>query len=197
MSEPFDDRGRGSAPDPEDIDARFREIIAGWDTTLEPPDRLTPEVTSDGTADSPPDAPSEGAGEARSDGPRSPLLPPHGIPAFISVPLPAGPERDGGGTSDPTDPIEAGWRSYEPPDADDHFEPPEPALPPAHDATFWLAIGGIIAGPLLILWATLVSGNPDPGWWVLTGIAATIVGFGLIVMRGSAERDPDDDGSRV
>ena len=130
MSEQFDDRSRGNADDPDDIDARFREIIAGWEATTDPAAPTTP-------------------------------------------------------------------RSYEPTEPDDHFEPPAPTLPPAHDATFWLAIVGVVGGPLMILWATLLSGNPDPGWWVVAGIAATVVGFGLIVLRGSTERDPDDDGARV
>jgi hypothetical protein len=154
MSEQFDDRGRGNADDPDDIDARFREIIAGWEATTDPAAPTTPQAT---------------------------------VPEPTPTPI----------DSFAADPIEAGWRSYEPPEADEHFEPPAPTLPPAHDATFWLAIVGVVGGPLIILWATLLSGNPDPGWWVVVGIAATVVGFGLIVLRGSTERDPDDDGARV
>ena len=70
-------------------------------------------------------------------------------------------------------------------------------LPPAHDATYWLAVVGMVAGPLLVLWAVVFSGNPDPGWLIVAGLLMLGFGFGLLVMRGSGERDPDDDGSRL
>ncbi len=88
------------------------------------------------------------------------------------------------------------WRSFLPAEDDEHFEPPEPELPPAHDATYWLAVFGVVAGPLLVLWAVVLSGNPDPGWWVLSGVSLTVAGFGLMILRGSGDRDPDD-GARV
>ena len=89
------------------------------------------------------------------------------------------------------------WRGHTPAEVEEHFEPPDPALPPAHDATYWLALAGLVLGPLIVVWAAVISGDPDPGWWVLLGIVATIGGFGLMVMRGSGERDPDDDGAVV
>ena len=66
-----------------------------------------------------------------------------------------------------------------------------------HDATYWLAVAGMTLGPLTVIWAAMVSRNPDPGWWVLTGIVLTVAGFGLMVLRGSGERDPDDNGAQV
>ena len=62
---------------------------------------------------------------------------------------------------------------------------------------YWLAVAGMTLGPLLVIWAAMVSRNPDPGWWVLTGIVLTVAGFGLMVLRGSGERDPDDNGAQV
>ncbi len=101
-------------------------------------------------------------------------------------------------THDDEDESLFGWRGYAPPpDIDDHFEPPPPDLPPAHDATYWLAVAGLTLGPVLIMWAAVFSNNPDPGWWVLFGIALTVAGFGLMVLRGSGERDPDDNGARL
>ncbi len=91
---------------------------------------------------------------------------------------------------------DTGWRVHVPPEIEEHFEPPDPGLPPAHDATYWLALGGIVLGPLLVLWAAF-SGNSDPGWYVAIGVVLTTAGFGLLVMRGSKDRDPDDDGARV
>lgn len=182
MSEQFDDRSRGNADDPDDIDARFREIIAGWEPPTDPAEPANPESTAPQPTPTVIDLP---------------MLPPHGIPE-VGGARPFHPTEGGDAADSSTaDPIESGWRSYEPTEPDDHFEPPAPTLPPAHDATFWLAIVGVVGGPLMILWATLLSGNPDPGWWVVAGIAATVVGFGLIVLRGSTERDPDDDGARV
>ena len=67
-----------------------------------------------------------------------------------------------------------------------------------HDATYWAAVAGLVLGPLLVLWAAFLSGNPDPGWWIVTGIALTVVGFGLLVLRGSTDADTeDDDGAKV
>ena len=90
-----------------------------------------------------------------------------------------------------------GWRGYAPPEDDEHFDPPAPTLPPAHDATYWLAVLGICLGPLVIVWAAVLSHNPDPGWWVLFGLAVTVAGFALMVLRGPGDRDPDDNGARV
>lgn len=90
-----------------------------------------------------------------------------------------------------------GWRGHTPPPDDEHFEPPAPVLPPVHDATYWLAVAGMTLGPLLIVWAAVLSHDPDPGWWVLGGILLTVAGFGLMVLRGSGERDPDDNGAQV
>jgi hypothetical protein len=49
----------------------------------------------------------------------------------------------------------------------------------------------------VVLWAAFFSGDPDPGWWIVTGIVMLVVGFGLMLARGSGERDPDDNGARV
>ena len=55
----------------------------------------------------------------------------------------------------------------------------------------------MVAGPLLVLWAVVFSGNADPGWMIVAGLLLLGFGFGLLVMRGSGDRDPDDDGSRI
>lgn len=176
-------------PRDDDLDARFAAIVAGWDESAPTSgSERMPSASPPGASVGPqlPESPATGsAGSAGSAGSgsgadESPLEPPAGE-QLIEL----DPERF------------IGWRGYVAPEVEEHFEPPSPKLPPAHDATYWLALLGLTAGPLLVLWATVFSHNPDPGWWVLLGCVATAVGFGLLVLRGSGERDPDDDGARV
>ena len=193
MTDPSGPAPDGERPDPprpgaggDDLDARFAEIVAGWDGTAE----------TSGSAL---------RGEWSVDLPVTDALP----ASEPDLPRPAtgrGPTFDGDVGTDPAGaswsvhprPPAPGWRGHLPPEEDEHFVPPDPpALPPAHDATYWLALAGLTIGPLVVVWAAAFSGNPDPGWWVLLGIAATVVGFGLLVLRGSGERDPDDDGAQV
>ena len=81
---------------------------------------------------------------------------------------------------------------------DDHFEPPsEIELPSAEtDPMFWAIVGGLVGGPLLLLYL-LFFDRDGSGWWIVTGLAMTVVGFILLVLRGGTERDPFDDGTRV
>ena len=178
-----------------EVDARFAQIVAGWGLTApgsapaDDPPAMPPAMLpapGDGSAGLPP-------GATGSTRPADPGRRPE--------PLGRADAPDGPDSDLPTpgwDEPPLGWRGHVPPEEDEHFEPAPPApLPPAHDATYWLALAGLILGPLLVIWAAVLSHNPDPGWWVLLGVAATIVGFGLLVLRGSGERDPDDDGARV
>ncbi len=133
------------------------------------------------------------------DAPNDPTAPPEVGPAQQppeqSVETPDARERAADPAAAPSS-FDTGWRVHVPPEIEEHFEPPDPSLPPAHDATYWLALGGIVLGPLLVLWAAF-SGNPDPGWYVAVGVVVTTAGFALLVLRGSRDRDPDDDGARV
>jgi hypothetical protein len=81
---------------------------------------------------------------------------------------------------------------------DDHFVPPsEIELPSAEtDPMFWAIVGGLVGGPLLLLYL-LFFDREGSGWWVVTAIAMIVVGFVLLVLRGGTERDPFDDGTRV
>ena len=81
---------------------------------------------------------------------------------------------------------------------DDHFVPPsEIDLPSAEtDPMFWAIVGGLVGGPLLLLYL-LFFDRDGSGWWVVTAIAMVVVGFVLLVLRGGSERDPFDDGTRV
>ncbi|HRW17861.1 MAG TPA: hypothetical protein P5181_03345 [Dermatophilaceae bacterium] len=162
-------------PDEEDLDARFEQIIAGWDDIPDLPEPSRQEQSAQ---------PEQSEQPARPDRP-------------VESPGTPGDSRLGGAPAAYLGDDDLGWRGYRVAEPDEHFEPPEPQLPPAHDATYWISVAGIVLGPLIVVWAVMFSGNPDPGWWVLTGIAATAVGFGLLVLRGSGERDPDDDGAQV
>ena len=99
-----------------------------------------------------------------------------------------------------TEPAEhEAWRQGPSIDAeDDHFEPGPVQLPPGEDIGYWGSILGLVGGPLLLLWVALASPF-HAGWWILGGIALFLGGFGLLVLRQPAHRDPfdDDDGARV
>ncbi|MBW8731179.1 MAG: hypothetical protein JF622_09410 [Terrabacter sp.] len=83
-------------------------------------------------------------------------------------------------------------------DGDDHFVPPsEIDLPSAEtDPMFWAIVGGLVGGPLLLLYV-LFFDRDGSGWWVVTALTMVVVGFVLLVLRGGTERDPFDDGTRV
>lgn len=192
--------GPGHEPD---VDEEFARIVAGWDDV----------APTSGSAHLPP---AEGMPDSRDSGSEGDAA---GTETTAPVERTSSPARDLGvpeppgevesrpatepkpepPTDDPAYPQQRHvWRAYPPEDdTDEHFEPPEPQLPPAHDATYWLAVVGMVAGPLLVLWAVVFSGNPDPGWLIVAGLLLLGFGFGLLIMRGSGERDPDDDGSRL
>lgn len=115
-------------------------------------------------------------------------------------PAPAHPTDAVGGPPDPLpgdDPVETGWRSYEPAPEDDHWEPPAPApLPPPQDGTFWATLVGLVGGPVLLFAVAIL--RPDYGtWWALLAVAVTVTGFALLVRRGGVHRDDDDFGIRL
>lgn len=91
------------------------------------------------------------------------------------------------------------WRVHTPPeDVDDDFVPPRPAPPSGNDVTFWLALVGIVGGPLWIIYLA-VAAPYSSRLWLALAITATLAGFALMVMRLPARRDPesDDDGAVV
>lgn len=193
--------GEDGRDDPElhggSLDERFEAILAHWDEEADTSGSARLELP-DGTGAPRPQRLEPGAVPGADPG--------HGIEGDAEATDPDG--RDGddvtpeglgpiGRPSWEAAALEDGWRRHTPPEVEEHFEPPDPQLPPAHDATYWLALVGLTLGPVLVFWAAALSGNPDPGWWVVLGVVATVGGFGLLVMRGSGERDPDDDGAVV
>jgi hypothetical protein len=83
-------------------------------------------------------------------------------------------------------------------DDGEHFVPPsEIDLPSAEtDPMFWAIVGGLVGGPLLLLYV-LFFDRDGSGWWVVTALTMIVVGFVLLVLRGGNERDPFDDGTRL
>ena len=81
-------------------------------------------------------------------------------------------------------------RSYEPPEEDDHFVPPDPPPLPAGDLHFWAIVAGLTIGPLLVVLSAVVPVLDQP--WTLIGVLMSIAGFVLLVLRQPQRRGPDD-----
>ncbi len=179
-------------------------------------------TAADGT---PVDAAAAAPDDTRTDAPKvSGINPaPPAVPAVPSAPADqTGPSptdvADGGALGLPIASTTAHvWRASTPSDAvddvdalldeasaarggepDDHFVPPsEIDLPSAEsDPMFWAIVGGLVGGPLLLLYL-LFFDRDGSGWWIVTAIAMLVVGFVLLVLRGGTERDPFDDGTRL
>ena len=113
----------------------------------------------------------------------SPADPPSSAAAPLSLSLPVW-----RGSSGPT--IE----EIEEAEEDEGFEPPPVELPPGEDLHYWGAVLGLVSGPLVLLWVVL--GNPFyRTWWILGGLVLLVGGFVLMVLRGPARPDAQDEDS--
>lgn len=211
---------RNGRDDAADIDRAFAVIMSRWGETAQHEQRERPEPDTDEPArparpESPPESPPESSG-SEAEPPAEPETaeavetveaaettePPDGEPHALLVDDPdqREPRRPrsveevfgpGAGT---------GWRVHTPPEEpDENFVPPRPAPPPGNDVTFWLALGGIVGGPLWLIYLAVAAPYSSRLWFALA-IAAALAGFGLMVMRLPARRDPeqeDDDGAVV
>ncbi|MGD8200856.1 hypothetical protein ACQE98_09345 [Ornithinimicrobium sp. W1679] len=190
------DRGHPPEPErPDDVDRRFREIVAGLGTDLpagpgrpEGPRRPGPSGAGGrfGPADGvnpplpgPPPAGPPPAGRPAQDRPQGP--PPAGRPRR------PGPAEAGG----PPEGMATDFRSYSPPEEEDHFVPPPTPPLPAGDLHFWAILVGLVGGPLLVLLSAVLP-VLDPGWTGL-GAALTVAGFVLLVLRQPRQRHHRDD----
>lgn len=103
---------------------------------------------------------------------------------YVNPPLPS---HHGAGTPEG---MATDHRSYEPPEEDDHFVPPEPPPLPAGDLHFWGIVVGLVVGPLLVVLSAVVPVLDPP--WTLVGVLLAVAGFVLLVLRQPPRRGPDD-----
>lgn len=229
--------------DPEGIDARFEEIIAGLraeqaesasrrqEAIRQARSRRRPVRGSSQNrplqgADDPnpwPPRPREDTAERSPEpGPASHVNPPPNFPGLSgpeSSPPDSGPSElgrpesgrpasghpaSGAQESRPDEPVSpasdqpettpAGpgeaWRGYEEGDDDDHFIPPTPPLP-AGDLHLWAIVVGLMGGPVLLILSNVFYLLRD-GWWTTLGIALTVGGVVLLVLRLPKTRDYTD-----
>ncbi|GGM83049.1 hypothetical protein GCM10009721_04460 [Terrabacter tumescens] len=192
---------RAAAPDPTDtVDDTGQADASEASSPVAATDRPSTEPSSSEQSQS------ERPQPERSQAPHGtdPAAPPQRPAAGATGPGPSGPS---GLLELPIAPTTAHvWRGGTPPrddadgvvDNEDHFVPPsEIDLPSAEtDPMFWAIVGGLVGGPLLLLYV-LFFDRDGSGWWVVTALTMVVVGFVLLVLRGGNERDPFDDGTRV
>jgi hypothetical protein len=206
-----------------DLEAEFQRIVAGWDDVAAEPERHTdptragmpsatdtlpaPDVLGD-RADLQGRAPGEDAAVADRpvDGPLDrPVDPQVDRAADAPVLPPIAPTtshvwRSGAPIKkvEDVDALLDAQAAARGETFDDHFVPPsEIDLPSAEsDPMFWAIVGGLVGGPLLLLYL-LFFDRDGSGWWVVIALTMIVVGFVLLVLRGGTERDPFDDGTRV
>jgi hypothetical protein len=197
-----------------ELDAEFERIVAGWDETAIEPRRADGE-TSQGDSDITPFGGGADDRESGADPDRAGRdAAPNGLPdpAATGSPTPPSLPKPGGDALNlPISPTaqhvwRGGTASDDHPDAvfeqaglgdDDHFVPPEVELPTAEeDPMYWATFACLAGGPLLLLYV-LIFDRDGSGWWIVTALTMTVVGFVMLVLRGGTERDPFDDGTRV
>ena len=71
-------------------------------------------------------------------------------------------------------------------------------LPPQEDLSFWGAVIGLVAGPLMLLYVVFARPFHSTRWFI-AAVVISLVGFALLVLRQPTHRDPTsgDDGARV
>lgn len=189
---------RDGRDDAADIDRAFADIMSRWDQTAQRTGDVAPPGTAEGddatdpsidpTPEAPtsstPEAPTQPTPDASPARAAEPVAAPHDEPA----PRPRTIEEVFGTNPD------TGWRVHTPPPEDDDFVPPRPTPPSSNDVTFWLALAGIVGGPLWIIYLALAAPYSSRLWFALA-VGATLCGFGLMIMRLPARHDPEaDDG---
>ncbi len=189
--------------DERDVDARFASIVAGWEARQDPAGGSPGESPSEEPRDT-------AAGERAEDSPE-----PGPGPAGDGAPDDdaPGPARSAWVNPSPLDGLvpASSWRVAPPPSAgdgeaaptasvaeddDEHFEPPAVELPPQEDLHFWGAVIGLVAGPLCLVYVAMARPFHSTRWF-LAGLALSLLGFALLILRQPRERDHGDDGARI
>lgn len=171
--------------DERDVDERFASIVAAWG------ERSSPTDADDSAADD------EDTTVSHADEDAAPSRPPWVNPSPVDG-LTMGsswrvvePPHAAGASSDAAPPTPAASD-----EDDEHFEPPAVELPPQEDLHFWGAVVGLVAGPLCLVYVAMARPFHSTRWF-LAGLALSLVGFALLVLRQPRDRDTDDDGARV
>ncbi len=206
--------------DERDVEARFASIVAQWDAPVADADRPPHDEPRPAQVEAAGDAEQvEAAGDAEQltdgDAPvddttepdaATPAAPPAAPrapwvnPSPLDVVVPASAWR----AAEPADPeteeaVAAATEEAEQAlDDDEHFEPPEVELPPQEDLSFWGAVIGLVAGPLMLLWVVFARPSHSTRWFVVS-VVVSLIGFGLLILRQPSHRDPTsgDNGARV
>ncbi|MDO5740528.1 MAG: hypothetical protein Q4P07_10315 [Ornithinimicrobium sp.] len=170
--------------DPEDLDRRFREIVAAYQ--LEEPTTGSQRPTSDDDSST---RPREGRLGQEPTAPREkPPAPREELPAPRSM--------GHLGTGTPPG-MATDHRSYEPPEDpdEDHFIPPPTPPLPVGDLHFWGIVIGLAGGPLLLFLSAVI---PLLGsTWAFVGAVLLTGGFILLILRLPRHRNHDDWGAQV
>lgn len=174
--------------DERDVDERFASIVAGWEVR---PDEVPDAADAADAADLPTSTEDDGPAEAA---PRPAWV----NPSPLDRPLPASTWRvpDRADAADADDAADAATTPAGEDEGEEHFEPPAVQLPPQEDLHFWGAVLGLVAGPLCLVYVAMVRPFHSTRWF-LAGLALSLVGFTLLVLRQPRERDEDDDGTRI
>ena len=164
--------------DAAEVDERFAELIAGFDSPTWPRDEGTSTSARDTDTVNHIDEPDDDSGDDSDD--RAPT-------ATVGS-NPRGPEGD-----DPT--LLELWDAELPDDDDDDtaegFTPPPPEPMPKPSLPAILGVVMLIGGLFLVLYPTVLDVGEDLGR--LTGIAAFIGGAMTLIWRLRPEPDEDDD----
>jgi hypothetical protein len=194
--------------DERDVEARFASIVARWDAPEAEVDRLPhdePAAPGEAAAavidaESPVDdttEPDAATPDAPPVTPRAPWVNPSPLDVVVPASAWRAPEPTDSATEEA---VAAATEEAEKAldEDDEHFEPPEVELPPQEDLSFWGAVIGLVAGPLMLLWVVFARPSHSTRWFVVS-VVVSLIGFGLLILRQPTHRDPTsgDNGARV
>lgn len=200
-------------PDERDLDAIFESIVARWEDEAPDP-QGGPAEPEDSRGES-----AEGDDEGGAPPPSrpGPTNPPPRRRSATNPPWaarhPGSEEKGTGDVSpfahersvpwrvDPTNSVaDLLGRAEHPGTAEDDegfTPPPTRPLPPLSDRLFWGALGGLVMGPLGLVWLVFI--RPESGFLAKVVVFGLIIGgFTCLVLRQPTHRGDDpDDGARV
>ena len=184
--------------DPEDLDRRFKEIVAAYQ--LEEPSTGSQRPSSDDDSSTRPreGRPRQEPPAAREEwpAPREEDPTPREEAPRPREELPAPRSIGHLGTGTPPG-MATDHRSYEPPEDpdEDHFIPPPTPPLPVGDLHFWGIVIGLAGGPLLLFLSAVI---PLLGsTWAFVGALLLTGGFILLILRLPRHRNHDDWGAQV